>query len=169
MAELGVDSREVRTPAELDGVDAIIVPGGESTTIGRLARLYGLMEPLAERIESGMPALGTCAGLIFLSAHLTEGAQDLLGVLDVVVERNAFGRQNESFEKLLPIEGLDEPFPGVFIRAPWIDKIGGDVDVLATVADHPVMVRQGDVLGTAFHPELTRDLRLHRMFVSLVT
>lgn len=165
---LGVEGREVRLPGDLPGLDAIVIPGGESTTIGRLAVRFDLLDPLRERIRGGMPAYGTCAGLIVCAMAVTEGDQPLLGVLDVVVRRNAFGRQNESFEADLDVEGLDSPYHGVFIRAPWVAKVGGGVDVLATVDDHPVMVRQDHVLGTSFHPELTGDDRIHRMFLDMI-
>lgn len=170
---LGLEAEEVRTESELERVDALVIPGGESTTIGRLARIYGLIEPLRGRIESGMPTLGTCAGMIFLGASTTGPSQPQLEVLDVVVERNAFGRQVDSFEATLDVKGLGEPVHAVFIRAPWIAKVGSDVEVLATVTDavsgeeHPVFVRQGKVLATSFHPELTGDTRIHRMLLQL--
>src|SRR3970282_3045457 len=131
------------------------IPGGESTTIGRLATIYGLIDPLRTAISEVLPALGACAGMIFLAAGVTEGVQAQLGVLDVIVERNAFGRQNESFEANLEIAGLQETFRGVFIRAPWVSKVGGAVEVMAAVDGHPVMVRQGNILATSFHPQLT--------------
>lgn len=165
---LGVEGREVRLPADLAGLDALVMPGGESTTIGKLAVRFGLLDPLREMIEDGLPTYGTCAGLIFSAMAVTEGAQPLLGVLDVVVERNAFGRQNESFETDIDVEGLAEPFHAVFIRAPWVAKVGSGVEVLAAVDDHPVMVRQGNILGTSFHPELTGDDRIHRMLVDMI-
>ncbi len=170
---LGRDGFEIRTPDELAGVDALIIPGGESTTIGRLATIYGLMDPIRERIALGMPVLGTCAGMIFLASGTTGTDQPQLGVLDVVVERNAFGRQAESFEADLRVVGLVEPMRAVFIRAPWIEKLGADVEVLATVADpggggeHPVVVRQDRILATSFHPELTGDDRLHTILIDL--
>ncbi len=170
---LGVDAVEVRTPEELDSVSALIIPGGESTTIGRLATIYGLIDPLRARIEAGMPVLGTCAGMIFLAAASTGPDQPQLGVLDVVVERNAFGRQVDSFESDLDIKGLDAPMRAVFIRAPWINKVGGDVEVLTTVVDpetgepRPVVVRQGRILATSFHPELTDDTRVHEMLLAM--
>jgi 5'-phosphate synthase pdxT subunit len=162
---LGAEGREVRTPAQLDEVDALIIPGGESTTIGKLAVRFGVMEPLRSRIREGLPVYGTCAGMILLAREVTDGEQPLLGVLDIVVERNAFGRQNESFEEELEIEGWEEPFRAVFIRAPWVAKVGEGVEVLASVEDHPVMVRQERILATAFHPELTVDRRLHQMLL----
>jgi len=170
---LGADPVEVRTPEELDAVSALIIPGGESTTIGRLARIYGLMGPLRERIEAGMPVLGTCAGMIFLAAATTGPDQPQLGVLDVVVERNAFGRQVDSFESDLDIAGFDTPMRAVFIRAPWIHKVGGNVEVLTNVVDpetgepRPVVVRQGRILATSFHPELTDDTRVHEMLLAM--
>ncbi len=171
---LGVPACEVRTSEELNPVSSLVIPGGESTTIGRLADIYGLIEPLRRRIYAGMPVLGTCAGMIFLGAATTGPEQPQLGVLDVVVERNAFGRQIDSFEAELEVAGLDEPLHAVFIRAPWIEKIGGDVEVLAAVDDpstglsHPVVVRQGRILATSFHPELTGDTRVHELFLEMV-
>ena len=167
-----VAGREIRSIEDLDGIDALIIPGGESTTIGRLARIYGLIEPLRERIQAGLPTLGTCAGMIFLGAATTGPDQPQLEVLDVVVERNAFGRQVDSFEADLPIEGVDGPMHAVFIRAPWIHKLGGDVEILAVVDDpfgeeRAVFVRQGNVLATSFHPELTGDTRIHEMLVGM--
>jgi 5'-phosphate synthase pdxT subunit len=153
----------VRCPADLEGVDALIIPGGESTTIGKLATIYGLVEPLRAAIAGGLPTFGTCAGMILLAAGVTGADQTRLGVLDIIVERNAFGRQNESFEADLAIAGLEQPFRAVFIRAPWVAKAGGDVEVLATIDDHPVMVRQGNIMASSFHPELTGDARIHTM------
>ncbi len=173
LARIGVDAVEVRTPEELTSVDALIVPGGESTTIGRLASLYGLIEPIRERCAGGMPVLGTCAGMIFLSTNTVDHDQPLVGVLDATVRRNAFGRQVDSFEAELAVAGLDEPMRAVFIRAPWIAKVGGEVEILADIEGtdgerHPVLVRQGNILATSFHPELTKDTRLHEMLVDLV-
>ena len=165
---LGVQGREVRLPDDLEGLDALIIPGGESTTIGKLATRFELMDPLRELIEGGLPTYGTCAGLIFASCTVTEGSQPLLAVLDVVVQRNAFGRQNESFETDIDIAGFEFPFHAVFIRAPWVEKVGGDVEVLASVDDHPVMVRQGRIIGTSFHPELTSDDRIHQMLLDMI-
>ena len=170
---LGVAGTEVRTPEELDAVDALIIPGGESTAIGRLATIYGLIEPIRERINDGMPVLGTCAGMIFLASATVNYEQPQLRVLDVVVERNAFGRQVDSFEAALDVRGLSDPVHAVFIRAPWIHKVGADVDVLASVAEpgsgeeHPVFVRQGRILATSFHPELTDDTRIHELLMEV--
>jgi 5'-phosphate synthase pdxT subunit len=165
---LGVDATPVKTPEALTAVDALVIPGGESTTIGKMSVRFGLIDPLRSAISDGVPVYGTCAGLIFLAASLSDGDQPLLGVLDVVVKRNAFGRQNDSFEAALDIAGLDEPFDAVFIRAPWVEKVGSDVEVLASVAEHPVMVRQDNIIATSFHPELTRDTRIHRMLLDMV-
>jgi pyridoxal 5'-phosphate synthase pdxT subunit len=174
LSNLDVEGREVRTSDELAGVEALIIPGGESTTIGRLAAGYGLVDPLRRRIESGLPVFGTCAGMIFLAAATTGSDQVQLGVLDVVVERNAFGRQVDSFEADLAVMGLSDPVHAVFIRAPWIDKTGADVETLASVPDRrdgsarPVFVRQDRILATSFHPELTGEERIHRMLIDLV-
>jgi 5'-phosphate synthase pdxT subunit len=170
---LGRTGVEVRTPNELATVEALIIPGGESTTIGRLATIYGLMDVLRERIAGGMPVLGTCAGMIVLASATTGPPQPQLGVLDVVVERNAFGRQVDSFEADLDVDGLVEPMRAVFIRAPWIDNVGAGVEILAAVEDpggggeHVVVVRQDRILATSFHPELTDDDRLHTMLIEL--
>jgi 5'-phosphate synthase pdxT subunit len=173
ISRLGEDGIEVRTPDELACIDALIIPGGESTTIGRLATIYGLMDPIRARIAEGMPVFGTCAGLIFLASSTTGADQPQLRVLDVVVERNAFGRQVESFEADLRVTGLSKPMRAVFIRAPWIEKVGADVEVLATVEDpsgggeHAVVVQQDRILAASFHPELTADDRLHTMLIEL--
>jgi pyridoxal 5'-phosphate synthase pdxT subunit len=166
LSGMGVECRPVRLPEHLDGIDALVIPGGESTTIGKLAVRFGLFEPLRQRIASGLPTLGTCAGLILMSTAVTEGDQHLLGVLDVVVQRNAFGRQNDSFETSIDIDGV--PFHAVFIRAPWVAKVGGAVDVLASIDDHPVMVSQAKILATSFHPELTDDVAIHGMLLDLI-
>lgn len=159
--------RPVRRPEDLEGIDALIIPGGESTTIGRLAGIYGLIDPLRSAIAGGLPTFGTCAGMILLAAGVTGVDQPQLGVLDIIVERNAFGRQNESFEANLMIDGLDEPFRAVFIRAPWVAKLGGGVEVVAEIDHHPVMVRQGNIMASSFHPELTRDVRIHTMLLEV--
>jgi 5'-phosphate synthase pdxT subunit len=165
---LGCSTEDVRHPDQLGRLDALIIPGGESTTIGKLAVRFGMLEPLRDRIAGGLPTYGTCAGLIFLSAAITEGDQPLLGVLDVVTQRNAFGRQNESFEAQLDVTDFERPFHAVFIRAPWVTKVGAGVEVLASIDQHPVMVRQEQILATSFHPELTGDDRIHRMFLDSI-
>jgi len=170
LESMEVGTLEVRTPGELASADGLVIPGGESTTIGKLAHRYGLIDPIRERCRNGMPMLGTCAGMIFLAQSTVTGHQPQLGVLDAVVERNAFGRQVDSFEADLDVEGFEDPMHAVFIRAPWIEKVGSHVDVLATVVDpngmtHPVLVRQGRILASSFHPELTGDTRLHQMLV----
>jgi pyridoxal 5'-phosphate synthase pdxT subunit len=178
LADAGVEAVPVKRADELDGLDGIVLPGGESTTVGKLLDRYGLLEPLRERLRGGLPALGTCAGAIVLGreALLADGRpsdQPLLGVLDTVARRNAFGRQVASFEGQVDITGLDGgPMEAVFIRAPWFEDTGPDVEVLAKVetalGDKVVVVRQGRILASAFHPELTGDSRLHRLFVELV-
>lgn len=167
LQRLGAEAVEVRLPEDLEDIDALVIPGGESTTIGRLAELYGLMEPMRDRIAGGLPALGTCAGMILMGSSTTGDDQPLLGVLDVIVERNAFGRQIDSFEEDLEVTGLEGTVRAVYIRAPWIEKVGDGVTVLARSAEHPVMVQQDNILATAFHPELTDDDRIHRLLLDL--
>jgi len=168
LRSLGAEVREVKRPEQLESLDALVIPGGESTTIGKMTVRFGMMESLKSVISEGLAVYGTCAGMILLSNALADGDQPLLGVLDVVVRRNAFGRQNESFESKLAIDGFDTPFHAVFIRAPWIEKVGGEVEVLSVVEDHPVMVRQDKILATSFHPELTGDGRIHQMLLDMV-
>jgi 5'-phosphate synthase pdxT subunit len=164
----GAEPVLVRFPEELADLDALVIPGGESTTIGKLADRYGLVEPLRRAIGSGLPTLGTCAGMIFLAAGTTEDRPQIqLGVLDVVVRRNAFGPQVASFEADLDVTGIDGPVRAVFIRAPWIEKVGAEVQILAEVAGHPVMVRERNVVATSFHPELTGDPRVHRLLLHM--
>lgn len=167
---LGAEACEVRLPQDLDGLDGLIIPGGESTTIGKLATSYGLIEPL-RTFANQHPTWGTCAGLIFLARDIGVERQPILGLMDIKVNRNAFGRQVDSFEIDLPIIGLagEAPFHAVFIRAPLVEQVGSEVDVLATLPEGGIVaVRQGHLLGTAFHPELTDDLRLHRYFCDIV-
>jgi 5'-phosphate synthase pdxT subunit len=168
LRRLGVEAKEVRKPEHLLGLKALIVPGGESTTIGKLAREYGLEEAVRQRVEEGSLALfGTCAGAIWMAKEiLGYPEQPRLGVLDVAVERNAFGRQVESFQEEVQVKGLG-PFPGVFIRAPVFRRLGEGVEVLAELGGLPVLVRQGRLLASSFHPELTQDPRLHRYFLEL--
>lgn len=171
----GARTSAVRRPAELAEVDGIVLPGGESTTIDRLSRTFGMFDPLRQAIRSGLPAFGTCAGLIMLADHLenAHAGQQTLGGLDVVVRRNAFGRQVDSFEADLDVVGLETPFHAVFIRAPWVEKVGHDVEVVARVATGEavgriVAVRQAGLLAASFHPEITGDHRMHALFVDMV-
>ena len=158
----------VRLPGDLDAIDVLAIPGGESTTFGKLADRYGLVEPLRRAIAAGMPTLGTCAGMIFLATATTESRPQVqLGVLHVVVRRNAFGPQLASFEADIDVAGIDGPVRAVFIRAPWIEEMGAGVEVLAEVEGHPVMVREGNILATSFHPELTGDARIHRLLLEM--
>jgi 5'-phosphate synthase pdxT subunit len=157
---------EVRTADHLANVDRLVIPGGESTTIGKLAHAYGLVEPIRERARDGMPILGTCAGMIVLAQRVIDG-DPLLSLLDVTVRRNAYGRQVDSFESDVDVEGIDHPVRGVFIRAPWIEEIGSDVEVLARLEDRPVVLRQGSLLAASFHPELVGESALHAYFLSL--
>jgi pyridoxal 5'-phosphate synthase pdxT subunit len=167
---LGVDTVQVKLPEHLDDLDGLIIPGGESTTIGKLATDYGLIEPL-RRFAAEKPTWGTCAGLIFLAKDIGIEAQPILGVMDISVNRNAFGRQVDSFEVPLKIAEAaeDEPFHAVFIRAPLVTHVEPGVKVLAALPDGGIVaVRQGHLLGTAFHPELTNDVRVHRYFCGIV-
>jgi pyridoxal 5'-phosphate synthase pdxT subunit len=168
---LGVEAVHLRSPDQLAGLDAVILPGGESTTIGRLLETSGLLDPLRDALESGLPALGTCAGLILVARNVLGGrpGQASLGVVDIVARRNAYGRQRESFEVALEVEELaGGPFPGVFIRAPGIESVGPEVTVLATHENRAVLARQNQVWAASFHPELSGDLRLHQRFVDEV-
>jgi 5'-phosphate synthase pdxT subunit len=163
----------VRRPAELDAVDGLIIPGGESTTMWKLADVFELMEPLRKRIANGLPVFGSCAGMIMLATDLLDRieGQETLGGLDVTVRRNAFGRQVNSFESDIDLRGVDgPPFRAVFIRAPWVEQAGPGVEVLGTEprTGRIVAVRQGPVLATSFHPELTRDGRIHQLFTEIV-
>ena len=175
LADLGVRAISVRRPAELDACDGLVLPGGESTTMAKLARTFDLFEPLRKRIKDGLPTFGTCAGMIMLADRIEDGApdQETLGGLDVTVRRNAFGRQVDSFEGDLEFDGVEGPVHAVFIRAPWVEESGPGVDILARVEDGPAMgrivaVRQGPLMATSFHPEWGGDPRIHQVFVDLV-
>jgi 5'-phosphate synthase pdxT subunit len=173
LREAGAQASIVRRRDELDAVDALVLPGGESTAISHLLRAFDLLDPLRDRLASGMPAYGSCAGMILLASEIadagTPGREALpLGGIDMTVRRNAFGRQVDSFEADLDFVGLDGPVHAVFIRAPWVERVGEGVEVLATAGDHIVAVRQGGVLATSFHPEVTGDRRVHALFVRLV-
>lgn len=168
VGRLGVEAREVRQLKDMSGIDAMIIPGGESTTMGKLLVDWGMLDPLRERIEKGMPVYGSCAGLILLCREIENSDQPRLGVLDATVRRNAFGRQVDSFETDLEMPELGPlPFQAVFIRAPVLIGVGPKVRVLAKVKGQAVAVRQGNVLATSFHPELTPDVRLHRYFLEM--
>ncbi|NUW37265.1 pyridoxal 5'-phosphate synthase glutaminase subunit PdxT [Nonomuraea sp. SMC257] len=170
LTEAGARAVAVRRPAELEAVDGLVVPGGESTTMWKLAEIFELLEPLRMRVKAGMPAYGSCAGMIMLADRIEDGiaGQQTIGGIDMVVRRNAFGRQVDSFEADLDFAGED--VHAVFIRAPWVESVGPDVDVLgrAQPGDRIVAVRQGPLLATSFHPELTGDTRVHRYFVDMV-
>jgi len=176
LGECGAVARPVRRAQEVESVDALVVPGGESTTISKLAMEFGLLEPIRKRISAGMPVYGSCAGMIMLANQILDGRPDqqAFAGIEMAVRRNAFGRQVDSFEAPVSITGVPgPPFDAVFIRAPWVDRVGDDVEVLGRVAagaatGRIVAVRQGNLLATAFHPELTGDLRVHRFFVEMV-
>lgn len=170
LTEAGAEALTVRRRAELESVDALVIPGGESTAMSHLLREFDLLEPLRARLSDGMPAYGSCAGMILLASEILDAgtpgreAMPLAGI-DMTVRRNAFGRQVDSFEGDIDFTGLNSSVHAVFIRAPWVERVGDDVEVLARAAGHPVAVRQGKVLATAFHPEMTGDRRVHKLFV----
>ncbi|MFM8446817.1 MAG: pyridoxal 5'-phosphate synthase glutaminase subunit PdxT [Candidatus Nanopelagicaceae bacterium] len=166
LSAIGVEAVAVKTEAEINSVDALIFPGGESTTIAKLARIFGVFETLKMRINSGTPVYGSCAGLILLADRILDGVagQETFGGLNITARRNAFGRQVDSFEGEIEFTGLGK-LNGVFIRAPWVEEVGAGVEVLATSHGHPVAVRQGNILATSFHPELTNDYSVHKYFV----
>ncbi|MEV4532951.1 pyridoxal 5'-phosphate synthase glutaminase subunit PdxT [Asanoa sp. NPDC049518] len=179
LTAVGATALPVRRPAELDDVDGLVIPGGESTTMSKLSVDFGLYDPIAKRIADGMPVYGSCAGMIMLASSVLDGRPDQrsFGAISMTVRRNAFGRQVDSFEAPVAVAGLADPFHAVFIRAPWVESVGDEVSVLGsieragadgTVAPHVVAVRQGAALATSFHPELTGDLRLHELFVEMV-
>jgi 5'-phosphate synthase pdxT subunit len=166
LAIAGVVPVEVRTPAELADVDHLVIPGGESTTIAKLARAGDLVGPLRERARDGMPILGTCAGMIVMAERVLDG-EPLLSLMDVTVRRNAYGRQVDSFEADVDVDGIDHPVRGVFIRAPWIEDVGSDVRVLSSYEGRPVVLQQDNLLAASFHPELVGETALHEFFLSL--
>jgi 5'-phosphate synthase pdxT subunit len=177
LSELGAAPRLVRRPEDLQGIAGLVLPGGESTTLGMLLDSSGLKDPLGMLLEAGLPTFGTCAGMILLSSEVIGGRPDqkTFGALDIAVRRNGFGRQRESFECVLQVKGLESGLPAVFIRAPLVERVADCVEVLAEVdnassltGQTPVLVRQGQVLASAFHPELTADRRLHRMFIEAI-
>lgn len=175
LAECGVDAIPVKSLETINEIDALVLPGGESTTIAKLARTFGLFDRISERIHEGLPTYGSCAGMILLADRIVGGAthQESFGGMDITVRRNAFGRQVDSFETDLSISGITAPaVKAIFIRAPWVESIGGAVEVLASIEIdgelHPVAVRQGNLLATSFHPEITGDNRVHRYFIESV-
>jgi pyridoxal 5'-phosphate synthase pdxT subunit len=173
LREAGAEAMPVRRRAEIDEVDGLVIPGGESTTMSHLLLEFDLLEPLRARLADGLPAYGACAGMILLASEIldagTKGREALpLRAIDITVRRNAFGRQVDSFEGDVDFAGLDTPVRAVFIRAPWVERVGGGVQVLARAAGHAVAVRQGTALATAFHPEMTGDRRVHQLFVDIV-
>jgi len=167
LADAGASTRQVRTPADLAGVQALVMPGGESTTMSMLLDSSGLFDEVKARLSDGMPVFGTCAGMILLATEVLDGRADQrsFGAIDISVRRNGYGRQIDSFETDIAVEGLDEPFHGVFIRAPKVESSGAGVHVLASHEGVPVLARQGGVMVASFHPELTADARLHRLFL----
>jgi 5'-phosphate synthase pdxT subunit len=175
LTSLGARAIGVRRLTELEECDGLVIPGGESTTMFKLARTFDLFEPIRQRIKEGLPVFGTCAGMIMLADRIEDGTpdQETLGGLDITVRRNAFGRQVDSFEGDLDFAGLDDPVHAVFIRAPWVEDVGGEVEVLARVEVGPaagriVGVRQGPLMATSFHPEVGGDDRVHRLFLDLI-
>ncbi|MET8307913.1 pyridoxal 5'-phosphate synthase glutaminase subunit PdxT [Micromonospora sp. NPDC005173] len=176
LAAVGADARPVRRPTELDAVGGLVIPGGESTTMSKLADIFELREPIDKRIADGMPVYGSCAGMIMLATEVLDGRPDQRGFagIEMTVRRNAFGRQVDSFEAPVEIAGVEgEPFHAVFIRAPWVERVGDGVEVIGKVTGGPasdriVAVRQGNLLATSFHPELTGDLRVHAYFVDMI-
>lgn len=171
LTDAGALARPVRRAEELDEIDGLVIPGGESTTMSKLAVVFGMLEPLRAFVRAGKPVYGTCAGMIMVADKLLDAREDqeTFGGVDMIVRRNAFGRQNESFEAAIDVAGIPGgPVEGVFIRAPWVESVGGAVEVLATYDGHTVAVRQGNVLATSFHPELTGDHRVHALFVDMV-
>ena len=167
---LGVDVRLIKTDADLDEIDGLIIPGGESTTMSNLLVASGLGKTLSKKIDDGFPVFGTCAGMIMMANSIIDGRPDqiVLNAMDIQVRRNGYGRQNDSFEQDINIESFDVPFHALFIRAPIIEKMANDVEVLSTVNGHPVLVRQGKALASSFHPELVSDLRVHEIFLSMI-
>ncbi|MFI0906120.1 pyridoxal 5'-phosphate synthase glutaminase subunit PdxT [Streptomyces sioyaensis] len=171
LADAGAQARPVRRAEELAAIDGLVIPGGESTTMSKLAVVFGMLEPLRAFVRAGKPVYGTCAGMIMVADKLLDAREDqeTFGGIDMIVRRNAFGRQNESFEAAIDVAGIPGgPVEGVFIRAPWVESVGGEAEVLATYDGHTVAVRQGNVLATSFHPELTGDHRVHALFVDMV-
>jgi pyridoxal 5'-phosphate synthase pdxT subunit len=171
LSDCGVSAQPVRRKSEIESIDALVIPGGESTTIAKLARSFGVFELIAQRIKDGMPTYGSCAGMILIANSVLDAmeGQETFGGMDVVVRRNAFGRQVDSFESDLHFAGItDAPLRAIFIRAPWVESVSENVTVLAAVDGHPVAIQQNNLLATSFHPELTGDNRVHKYFIDRV-
>ncbi|MEW6622359.1 MAG: pyridoxal 5'-phosphate synthase glutaminase subunit PdxT [Bacillota bacterium] len=168
LQKCGVKVIEVRKKEQLDECDALVIPGGESTTIGKLLNEWSIAQRIRDRAGAGMPIFGTCAGMILLAKQIKNSTQFSLALMDIEVVRNAYGRQVDSFEIDLQVEGLEGPVQGVFIRAPYVEKVGEGVQVLAKHDNKIVMVKQGNLLGCSFHPELTDDLRIHQYFINMI-
>lgn len=168
LEDAGADPIPIKWPEALGGLDGLVIPGGESTTIGKLMAKYDFIQAIKSFSDSGRPVYGTCAGLILIAKKISEGSKPWLSLMDIEARRNAFGRQQESFEADLDIAGFESPFKGVFIRAPWIEKTGPKVDIMAKYGGRIVMAREGTMLACAFHPELTNDRRVHEYFVNMV-
>ncbi|GHU85538.1 pyridoxal 5'-phosphate synthase subunit PdxT [Bacteroidia bacterium] len=166
---IGENAMFVRSIEDLSSIDAMILPGGESTTIGKLLDWYGLLNPLKQRIEAGMPTLGTCAGMIMLAKETENHQPNLLEVMDIKVERNAYGAQIESFETDIDVKGFYSPFPAIFIRAPKITQIGDNVEVLAEHNGTPILIKERNIIAASFHPELTNDDRIHKLILSNIS
>jgi 5'-phosphate synthase pdxT subunit len=170
LTDLGLESRLVKNISELDDLDGIILPGGESTTMSNLLVTSGLGDELGRRLHDGLPVFGTCAGMIMMARTIQDGRPDQISLdaMDIQVRRNGYGRQNDSFEQDISVTSLDSPFHALFIRAPIIESFGDGVEVLASVNEHPVLVRQANALASSFHPELVSDLRVHEIFLSMI-
>lgn len=168
LKSLGVEAIDVRYEEDIDNIDGLIIPGGESTTMGKLIKTLGLYDKLKSRIENGMPVWGTCAGMILLAKNIVNESYNHLAVMDINVRRNAYGRQLGSFEAKAPVKGIGDDIDMVFIRAPYIESVGQNVEVLSTVDGNIVAAQEGNMLVTSFHPELTEDLRIHKYFIDIV-
>ncbi|MGI5892458.1 MAG: pyridoxal 5'-phosphate synthase glutaminase subunit PdxT [Bacillota bacterium] len=168
LQKLGVETAQIRLPKHLENIDALVIPGGESTTIGKLMVAYELGDPIKEKAAMGMPVFGTCAGMIMLAKEIAGLKQYSLDLMDICVVRNGFGRQVDSFEAELDLADLEKPFTGVFIRAPYVSSVKDNVRILGSIDDKIIMVQQGNLLGAAFHPELTHDTRVHEYFLNMI-
>jgi len=166
--KIGAEGVEIRTSDDLDSIDGLIIPGGESTVIAKLLIKNDIINPILERVKSGMGIFGTCAGMILLAKKVEESDQPLLSVMDIIVKRNAYGRQKESFEASFDVNGFDKPFAGIFIRSPKITEYSKEVEVLSEFEGIPILAKEGKLLACSFHPELTSDTRIHQLFLSMI-